>query len=112
MNRTRGILSILALVGGLAAAASLAGAANAAIIGANDWIPLSEAAKAYGFSERTVDAVLDGSGEMTCLGANAAGQTVVKARWVGWVWSVTPPVILTVGHSMFNSDDSTELRSA
>lgn len=79
-------------------------AAKAAIIGENDWIPLSEAAQKYGFSQKTVDLILDSGGEMTCRGRNDKGQMGITNRFVGWVESVSPPRILTVGHWVFEKD--------
>lgn len=81
--------------------------AQAAIIGENDWIPLSEAVEKYGFSQKTVDLILDSGGEMTCRGRNDKGQMGITNRFVGWIESVSPPRILTVGHWVFEKDGVT-----
>lgn len=69
-----------------------------------NWLPLSEAAAKYQFSQQTVDMILDSGGELTCVGRNSAGTWGIKNRYVGWVYSVSPPRVLTVGHTMFDSD--------
>lgn len=93
---------------------SWAVSSQAAIIGSNDWLPLSEAADKFGLSTATVNMLLDTGGELTCTRKNEAGQTVSYNRWVGWIASLDPPTILTVGHSLFDKSGApvTEARLA
>lgn len=77
----------------------------AADIAGNDgWMPLSAAVERYDLPATFASIVLDGGGEITCVGTNADGKRGITNRFVGWFLYGRYDAVFGPGHVLFSKD--------